>query len=454
MGKNREKRLLKTGTIFLLWLLFLTASIRAQEPSVLEKARTALREGKYQTVINICRGYLEANPDDLDITFILAQAEAFSGNHDEALRLCNLVLDRAPNYHDALILKSRLSFWKNDPVGARKLLENLLEGQPENLEAQLELARIDEAQHNYLEAREIYEKLLDKKLPDWERAEICWRLGRISLNMGQNDKARELFIMAAELEPANEEYRRALNSLEEIKTRNNRSIFQNRKEIWLQHRVDDYSDQPKTFHADRLFFLFQPLPSLTLIPKLGVARYYAETDCLFGLEAYPKLWKKAYAYLDFNLAEPGHSFARTSYLFEIYQSFKNIELSLGYWRMNFSTENVSVYLGSLGYYYRAYYFFLKAYYTPLETGRDFSWVAQARRYFGQENYLYLSVGSGSRPFEINNIGDLAFVRSTTAGAGFKAYIRHFLLLEGHFSWLKEKSGPTRTSLTLTAGYRF
>lgn len=456
MGKNRKKRLLKIKVFLGFLLLFLPSLSLAQEESALEKAREAIRKGAFQTAIDICRSFLKSNPEDLDVIFVLAQAEAFSGNHDEALNLCNKILDREPDYHDAVILKARLHFWKKDYLAARKLLESLLEKQPENHEALKELGRIAEARFEYAYAQMIYEKLMQKKLPEKEEAEICWRLGRLYLAENQTGKATELFKKAAFLDPENNVYRDALKNLMEKKEPPAEKIHKNkRKEVWFQYRLDDYSEQPQAFHAGRLFFLFQPASGLTLIPRFGLARYYERTDYLIGIEAYPKLWKQAYACVDLNFSEPAHSFPRTSSLVEIYQGLlKNFELSLGYWFMKFPLENVYIYLTSLAYYHRSYYFLVRGYYIPLKTGKDFSWVAQGRKYFGSENYLYLSFGSGSRPFEINSIGDLAFVHSTMAGAGFKIYLSGRLLLEGHFSWLKEKSGPRRSSLTLATGYRF
>lgn len=455
MGKNGEKRLLKFRIILVFFLYFLPLLSLAQEESALEKAREAIRQGAFQTAIDICRSFLESNPEDLDLIFVLAQAEAFSGNHDEAMNLCNQILDRKPDYHDAVILKARLHFWKKDYLAARKLLESLLEKQPENYEALKELGRIAEARFEYAKARMIYEKLMQKNLPEKEEAEICWWLGRIYLAENQTAKARELFEKAARLDPENTDYQEAFKNLTEKPRPEVERSIKKRKEVWFQYRLDDYSEQPRAFQAGRLFFLFRPTSGLTLIPKLGLARYYERTDYLFGIEAYPKLWKKAYACVDLNFSEPAHSFARTSSLVEIYQGLlKNFELSFGYWYMNFPLDNVSIYLTSLGYYHRSYYFLVRGYYTPLKTGKDFSWIAQGRKYFGRENYLYLTFGSGSRPFEINSIGDLAFIHSTMAGAGLKVYLSGRLLLEGHFSWLKEKSGPRRSSLTLTTGYRF
>lgn len=443
-------------SIILSSVIWIYGSIFAsQEISVLEKARAALRSQNYQEAIRLCEPYLNQHPEDTDVAFVLAQAQAFSGNYEQALKVCDRILNQVPQHHDALLLKARILIWNGRSDVARPILEDLVKKNPDDIEAFLELGRVEEVVGELNKAENIYLTMLNRNLPPQQKAEVFVRLNRIYQKRGDLEKARAYLVEAIQLDPENKGYKEELENLMERRVDQCAVVSSKKAEIWVQYRSDDYSDQPNAFSSERLFFLYRPSSGLTIIPKLAHTRYFSQTDYQFGLEMYPKLWKNAYAYLDLNYATPAHSLPRTSWLLEIYQKFYGgLEGSLGYWRMHFRATEVPVYLGSLGYYFMDYYLYLRGYYTPEEAGKNFSWVAQGRRYFGSENYFYLSFGSGSRPFEISNVGDLTFIKSTLFGAGFNFYLKSHWKLEGHFSLIKEKDGPRRTTVSLTAGYRF
>lgn len=442
--------------IFLFMTLITFAlSLPGQETSILKKAQVAFRNQNYQEVIRLCEPYLNQHPEDVDLAFILAQAQAFSGNYEEALKVCNRILNQVPEHHDALVLKARVLIWSGRSDVARPILEALVKKNPDDIETCLELGRVEEISGQLNKAENIYLTILNRNLPPQLKAEVFVRLNRIYQKRGDLEKARAYLVQAIQLDPENKGYKKEMENLTEKRVGQGAVVDSKKAEIWVQYRSDDYSDQSNAFSSERLFFLYRPSFGLTIIPKLAHTRYFNRTDYQFGLEIYPKLWKNAYAYLDLNYATPANSLPRTSWLLEIYQHiYRGLEGSLGYWRMHFLATDVSVYIGSLGYYLKDYYFYLRGYYTPEEAGKNFSWVAQGRRYFGSENYFYLSFGSGSRPFEISNVGDLIFIKSTLFSAGFNFYLQSHWKLEGHFSLIKEKDGPRRTTVSLTAGYRF
>ncbi|MBC7363145.1 MAG: YaiO family outer membrane beta-barrel protein [Candidatus Aminicenantes bacterium] len=351
MGKDRKKRIL---TVFFLLLFMGSAVVFCQEyhrEAVLQKVRLAVQRAEYQKAIDLCRQYLAEKESDVEVRFVLAQAQAFSGDYDAALETLDLILQQQPDYGDARELKASVERWK---------------------------------------------------------------------------KEREKEKVAAA-----------------------------KFEIWAQYRSDDYSSEANSFGSQRVFLVWRPSSRLTLIPRVAHTRYFNQTDYQFGVEAYPKLWKRAYALIDLSYATPARSLARTSWWLEIYQGFyRGLEASLGYWKMNFPTNDVSIVLGSLGYYFKDYYLFTRGYYSSVENGHEFSWMAQARRYFGSENYVYLLFGSGSRPFEISNVGDLVFIKSIMFGGGLNFYVKKHWKVEGVFSWVKEKDGPRRTTISFTTGYRF
>lgn len=454
MGKNGKKRILKVSIIIISIICLYGLLLANQETSVQKRAEAALKARNYAEVEKLGETYLKEHPEDTEVAFILAQAEAFSGKYEEAIKVIDQILNLVPDHHDALLLKARILIWKGQVSAARQILEATLEKNPMDIEALLELGRVEELSGQLHQAEELYLQVIGQNPSSESEAAAWFRLSKIYQQSGNWEKAEQCLEKAVKLDPNNKDYLNELNSFKKISSKES-ATGGKRAEIWVQYRSDNYSDQPNSFSSERVLFLYRPSSVLTLIPKLGHSRYFNRTDYLFGLEAYPRLWKGAYAYLDLNYSTPANSLPRTSWLLEIYQHlYDGLEGSLGYWRMHFRTTNVSVYLGSLGYYFKDYYFSLRGYYTPEETGKNFSWVVQGRKYFGPENYFYLSFGSGSRPFEITNLGDLIFIKSLLFGGGFNFYFMTHWKLEGHFSLIKEKDDPHRTTVSLTGGYRF
>jgi hypothetical protein len=115
MGKDREKRIL---TVLLL-LFFAGATVfygqEYDRETVLEKARLAVQKAEYQKAIDLCQSYLAGKEADVEVSFVLAQAQAFSGDYEAALKTLDLILQRQPDHGDARELKASV-----DPMEKRK----------------------------------------------------------------------------------------------------------------------------------------------------------------------------------------------------------------------------------------------------------------------------------------------------------------------------------------------
>lgn len=416
----------------------------ASERAVREKALSALRVGNYRAAIEICAGYLKERSDDVEMSLVLARAYAYSGRYQEARAVLALVLESDQGNRDALLLNARICFWSRDYRSAEAELMSLIRRDGRDMEALLELGRVREATGDMSEAEEIYRGVRHN---DPENADASYYLGRFYLRQGKPSAAREHLERAVRLQPGNSDYAAALAEL--------RQRFGPVLEVWLQYRLDDYRGEPRAFPSQRVSIYYKPSDRLTLIPRFTNARYFGRRDSQLGLEVYPRLWRGAYAWVDLSYATPASYLARTSLLAEVFQTVTaGVEASLGVWRLHFPDRNVWLWLASSGCYYRDYYFSLRAYYTAGAQGSDVSWYAQARRYFGRENYFYVAYGRGSRPLEIANSQDLLFIKARNSGAGFNIYVRSRLKLEAHFLLSDEKEGMRRTTFSLTAGWRF
>ena len=172
-------------------------------------------------------------------------------------------------------------------------------------------------------------------------------------------------------------------------------------EIWSDGRSD--------FQNDRLaLHLDLPRDAGVLIFKYNQTRRFGETDRQFGLEAYPRLWTKAYGRFELDYATPAVAYPRWSYLAEVYQGFFSAaEASSASGGLKFPGRAVTVGLGSLGYYLGSY---LSIRALQLRQRRRASISSRGslnvRRYFSAENYVYLGYGQGTQLLEDPTVQDL------------------------------------------------
>ena len=426
-------------------LVFSPLRMAADEGDSRDKALRALKAEDYQAAITICRSQLESEPDNYEFNFILSRAYAYSRQWDSAVVLLDRMLELYPENMDLLLFRSRVHAWKGDYSTAEAGLGEVLDLDPENREAMISRAEIASWQKKFRYARETYQQTLALYPGD---PDLHYRIGRVYLWEGDYAHAREHIKKAIAFDPGNREFIRAL--------KNAHPEFVNKYELRFQYQNESFSDERGHYQDQQLVFGMKISPDIgSLYLKYNQTRRYGTQDSQFGFELYPHLWRKAYGYVDLNFSPDAVHYPRSSYLFEVYQSvFHAAEVSLGYRRMNFENEPVSVYLGSVGYYAGNYYPVFRWYYTPEEEGMNFSWIVNVRRYFTKNSYLALGYGQGSRPFDIITIEDVRVKKSWIFLAEWDWYFFERIRLKIQFTHRSEKDGPTRNAFFVATGYRW
>jgi YaiO family outer membrane protein len=438
--------------IFLMVSIILTAllsvssgTLAAQEMPPAEKALQALHGQDYQTVITICLDQLTFEPDNYDFNFLLSRAYAYSGQRDQALDLLNKMLASHPENNDLLLFKSRVQSWDRNFQDAESGYQKVLERDPRNTEAMTGIAEMASWQNRYPDAIQKYQRVL---LVDPDNADTYFRIGRVYQWGGNFQKAKENYQKAIELDPDNLDYQQAL--------RNARPVFRENFELRYFFINEGFSDGRDSYKSHFLYFSIKISPNTgDLQLRYNQTQRFGESDAQFGVELYPHLWKHAYGHFDFSYSSKAVHYPETSYMLEVYQSFPaSLEVSLGYRRMNFPAEAISIYLGSLGVYTGNIYSFLRWYYSPEDIGKNFSWLVNVRRYFSDDNYVALGFGWGSRPFEIETIEDVSVKQSWIFLAEWEWYFLKKIGLKVQFTHRDEQDGPTRNSIFIGTGYRW
>jgi YaiO family outer membrane protein len=439
------RKLDKIFIVIICCLAFLSVRAISDETNSREKALEALKAEDYQTAINICLSQLESDPNNYEFNFILSRAYAYSRQWKQALSSLEKMMEIYPGNQDLLLFRARVHAWKGDYEMADSGFGGVLAMEADNREAMIGRAEIASWKKEFADAREKYQEILvhDPNDPD-----IHFRIGRVYLWEGNYQQARQYYKKACELDPENVEYRRALQRAH--------PDFSDNYELRYQYQNQGYSDERGHYTDHHLVFSLKISPDIgSLHLKYNGTHRYGEQDSRFGIEFYPHLWKKAYGYIDIHFSPKAIHFPSTSYHLEVYQSFlRAAEISLGYRRMNFETEAVNTYLGSVGYYIGNYYPFVRMYFTPEDEGTDFSWFVNVRRYFTKDNYVAVGYGRGSRPFDITTIEDLLVQKSWIFLAEWNWYFLERIHLKIQFTHRNEEDGPVRNSLFLATGYRW
>ncbi len=429
--------------LFALLVLGAWCIAAGQEP-VQEKAAAAIQAGDYEAAIRLCHDGLRKNHLDFELNFLLSRALAFSGRWEDALRTLNDLALAHPENTDVLLFRARVESWKKNYAAADKGYAEVLRLSPENSDALIGLAEVASWQGNYGGAIALYGRVRDQKP---ENPEAYFRIGRVYLWEGNFAQAESNFREAHRLAPHNDEYRRALQKA--------RPRLLEKFELRYEHQTDRFSDERSRYLDQNLAFQMNISKNTgPLVLKFNHTNRFGQNDNRFGSEFYPRLWKRSYGYVDLAFSPTAVYYPKASYLFEVYQTvFSAAEISLGYRGMNFNSEHVHQFLGSLGHYFGNYYAFWRWFYSRENSGERFAWLANLRRYFSAENFIYLGCGRGARPEDFLTLEDVRADQSWVFLAGFNWYFWRPVKLQVYYS-LEDEPALRRQTLFISTGYRW
>lgn len=193
--------------------------------------------------------------------------------------------------------------------------------------------------------------------------------------------------------------------------------------ILITFNNDFFNDETKSWQFASGEYQFKESFG-TFIPRLNIANRFSNSELQFEVDAYVAFTKKTYLYLNAGFAE-GKVFPKSRAGIELYQVFPiDVELSIGYRYLYFSPNKVSIYTGSLGYYFGDYWISFRPFFVndlAMETKSTFTLIG--RRYFvDAENYLTLRAGFGSYPVSGNTQADFFRNDSKFIGVDYQFYI--------------------------------
>ncbi len=334
-----------------------------------------------------------------DSLFLEARSLASAKEYAKARELCFTILRKYPSYHDVRILAGRTYAWQQQYDSARVELDKVLQDSKSRdaIEAMID---VENWSGNKIKAIS-YCDLGLKFFPNDEP----FMLKKTALLVQSEDyktAQREISYILGQ-NPSNQEARTILSEIKNANILNKVTIqhsFDYFKEPWIRrwHLMDlDYSRQTRFGTVTGRIYMGDIVFDGESLGEKNVGVQYE-------IESYPKISKSNYAYLSYAFSFddifPKHRIGA-----EFYQKIlKSFELSAGIRSLQFRSNNnieekpVVIYTGTLGKYYRNYWFSFRPYFNPKSNGLSQSYYLTMRRYLStRDNFLSLELGSGSSP---------------------------------------------------------
>lgn len=162
--------------------------------------------------------------------------------------------------------------------------------------------------------------------------------------------------------------------------------------------------------------LVRRTPAATLIGRVNVADRFGSTGVQYEADAYPRLGKTTYAYLNAGWSAAG-IFPAWRYGAELFTGLPDAyEASLGVRHLRFAADPVTLLTGSVGKYLGNYWLSLRPYVRRKDGRLTASGGLTVRRYQATaDDFIGVRASAGSTPGEPVTATDLARTRSLSAG---------------------------------------
>lgn len=370
---------------------------------------------------------------DPDKLFQHAWELSAKGKRDQARYVCRLILKQKPAYSDVRIFLGRLHSWDREYDDARREFLQVLAAKPDSRDARSALIDV-----------EYWSKNLDSAL----------RHCNIGLEFYPNDhdflykKARILY-RQADYRPAASSVRRLLQLdpshqeglllLERI--RYSSEIFS----VAQKYRFDGDKKAGADLNPWHLFSLELKTQTKigSLIGRVNYARRRYGSSWKAGeqfeIDAYPRFMDGLYAYLNAGYSNDS-IFPKYRLGAELFANLPaGLEVSLGIRYLEFSSTIVRIFTGSLGKYYKNYWFSLRPFITNKPSGISASVILSARRYYGsRDDYLGLFSGYGSTPLEVYYLEDVERLNSLKVGLELKRALSRIFVIQCRLRFEREE----------------
>jgi YaiO family outer membrane protein len=397
-------QLFKSSVLFIALIcsqsLFAQSELSADD--LFQQARSAAFDKKdYTLATELSKKALIISPEYADIRIFLGRVYTWWNKADSARACFNEVLSKQPDNEDASAAYADLEYWNKNPSKALSLCEEGLAFHPQSKVLMLKKAKSLVDLKRFKEANDVLDELLK--------------------NDSQNAEVRALS-----------------KKIKEDASKNT---------IGLTYDFVNFDKQfPDPWHIIGLDYS----RSTAMGPftgRLNYANRFKTNAVQFEADAYPKISKTFYSYINAGISDKSGVFPQYRAGFSLYANLpESFEAEMGFRYLHFN-DATWIYTGSLGKYFKNYWFNFKTYITPANQSVFNSYILTARYYYKKTDYFGLGLGTGISPDERSNNVQLANsyqLKSYRISADYRNTFYHSNVLLVRFSWLNQQYLPKET----------
>jgi len=352
------------GLYFILLILSPINSLYSQETPTSDELfinarKAAFEDDNYPQAIALTKQALELSPDYADIRIFLGRIYTWTDEVEKARKEFVQVLEKNRGYEDAVLAYGSLEYWNDNSEKALGIVEDGIQYNPGSQDLLVLKAKILIDLRRYSEGNETLNYLL-------------------------------------KINPKHTDARALSAKIQDVSSKN--KIGASYDFVYFDERFDD------PWHLASIDYGRQTKFG-SVIARLNYANRFNADGTQFEIDAYPRLSKVFYAYVNGGIAKNDGIFPKYRAGFSLYANLPlAFEADAGFRLLVFNDETW-IYTASIGKYYKNYWFNLRTYLTPSNNSVSQSVSLKIRYYLGgAEDYLSFGIGTGLSPDDpANNI---------------------------------------------------
>lgn len=368
-----------------------------------------------------------------DELFQLARKAAFDKkNYLKAKQILKQALVKSPDYADIRIFLGRIYTWSDEPDSARVEFSKVLVTAPQNEDAYMAFGYLEYWQDNNARALDLANKGLSFTP---KSAGLMLLKAKILSSNSDYKGANAIVNQVLVIDPKNSDARSLSNNISDNSSSNRVGLSYdyfsfgnyNGRDSWNLASVD----------------ISQQTQYGSVTGRVNYANRFKSNGVQFEIDAYPRISKTFYSYLNVGYSGNVGVFPKTKAGFSLYAKLpRNFEGEGGVRYLNFSSATW-IYTASLGKYYKNYWFNFRTYLTPASTSNISQSYSLTTRYYygGADDYWMLTVGTGISPDENNSVllGQSVYkLKSNNIGAAYNHAFKTLNVIQLNASFSRQE----------------
>lgn len=366
-----------------------------------------------------------------DELFTQARSAAFDQkNYTLAIELSRKALSKSPGYADIRIFLGRVYTWSGQLDSARSSFEEVLRREPGNEDASSAYADLEYWNDNPAKALNICENGLNFHP---HSKELLLRKAKSLIELKRLQEADTMVNLLLKEDPKNAAARSVSENIKDRVSKN---------KIAINYNFINFDKQfANPWHLVSLGY-GRSTAIGSVIGRFNYANRFAKSAVQFEADAYPRLSKTFYSYINAGISNKTGVFPQYRSGFSLYANLpKSFEAEAGFRYLYFGNATW-IYTGSLGKYFKNYWFNFRTYLTPGNNNISQSYSFTTRYYLGgAEDYLSLGLGTGISPDDRSNniqLGNAYKLKSKGISAGYNKTFKKLHILSITGSWIYQE----------------